>query len=101
MKKIGYAVIGLGNISRTAILPAFANSKQAKLVALVSRDREKAARLAQQFGASSTYSNESYADCLANPEVDAVYVATPPGEHLAFTLQAAQAKKHVLCEKPL
>ena len=99
--KVGYAVVGLGNISRTSILPAFANSKQAKLVALVSRDKEKAARLAQQFGAGASYGNEDYAACLANPDVEAVYIATPPGEHFPFTVQAAQAKKHVLCEKPL
>ncbi len=99
--KVGFAVIGLGTISRTAVLPAFANSQRAKLVATVSRDKEKAARLAQQFGADASYSNEDFAACLANPAVNAVYIATPPGEHLELTAQAAQAKKHVLCEKPL
>jgi predicted dehydrogenase len=101
MTKIGYAIIGMGTISRTAILPAFANSEQARLVALVSRDKDKAARLAQQFGAGFSYGSEDYAACLANPEVNAVYIATPPGEHLALTVEAAQAHKHVLCEKPL
>ena len=99
--KVGYAVVGLGAISRTAILPAFANSQGARLVALVSRDQEKAARWAEQFGAGASYCNQDYAACLANPEVNAVYIATPPGEHLAFTVPAARAKKHVLCEKPL
>jgi predicted dehydrogenase len=67
----------------------------------VSRDPEKAARLAQQFSAGHSYGNEDYAACLSNPEVNAIYIATPPGEHLAFTVNAAIAKKHVLCEKPL
>ena len=101
MTKVGYAVVGLGTISRTAILPAFGNSKHSRLVAVVSRDAGKAARFAQQFGADSSYGNDEYAACLANPAVNAVYIATPPGEHLAFTVQAAQAGKHVICEKPL
>src|SRR5579872_1201535 len=100
-KKVGFAVIGMGNISRTSILPAFAHSQRARLAAVVSRDREKAGQFAQRFGARHSYSNDELTACLSNPEVDAVYIATPPGEHLAATLQAARAKKHVLCEKPL
>ena len=100
-KSVGFAVVGLGSISRTSILPAFAHSKEAKLVALVSRDQGKAAAWAQQFGAEASYGVENYSACLANPEVNAVYIATPPGDHLALAVRAAQAKKHVLCEKPL
>jgi predicted dehydrogenase len=99
--KVGFAVVGLGNISKGAILPAFANSKEAKLVALVSRDKIKAGRMAEQFGAGVSYSNEEFAMCVADPNVHAVYIATPPGEHLPFAVQAAKNKKHVLCEKPL
>jgi predicted dehydrogenase len=91
----------MGAIARTAVLPAFANCKQAKLVATVSRNKERAARMAQQFGASASYCHEDFAACLANPDVNAVYIATPPGEHLETTVQAAMARKHVLCEKPL
>jgi len=70
-------------------------------VALVSRDKRKAERLARKFKARAFYAVEEYAACLANPEISAVYIATPPGEHMELTLQAAQAGKHVLCEKPL
>src|SRR5713226_5766225 len=101
MQPIGYAVVGLGAISQQAVLPAFAHSQNAKLIAVVSGDREKARRLAAEFGAPHHYSYAQYSACLKNPEVTAVYIATPPGEHEKFTLQAARAKKHVLCEKPL
>lgn len=101
MKPVGYAVVGLGGIAQQAVLPAFANSKDARLVATVSGDKQKAARLAQQFNATSHYSYADYAECLKNPEVEAVYLTTPPGEHEKYAVLAARAKKHVLCEKPL
>lgn len=98
--KIGVAVVGLGSIAQGSILPAFANCKRARLTALVSRDKGKAARIARKFKGAA-YSNDEYAECLANPEVAAVYIATPPGEHARFAVRAAEAGKHVLCEKPL
>ncbi len=100
-KRIGFAVVGLGKIAQGSVLPAFANSKHAKLVALVSRDRKKATRLARKFGAGIVYTNDEYAACLANPQISALYIATPPGDHAHLTIAAAQAGKHVLCEKPL
>jgi predicted dehydrogenase len=100
-KTVGFAVVGLGSIAQGAVLPAFAQCRDVRLVALVSRDRQKAARLARKFKTAAFYSVADYAACLANPEVAAVYVATPQGEHESFTIQAARAGKHVLCEKPL
>jgi predicted dehydrogenase len=100
-KKVGFAVVGLGSIAQGSVLPAFSHSKKARLVALVGRDKKKAAWLARKFKAPSFYSDQEYADSLANPEVDAVYIATPQGVHAPLTVQAAQAGKHVLCEKPL
>jgi predicted dehydrogenase len=101
MKKVGYAVIGLGGISQVAVLPAFAHSENAELVAVVSGDRAKAEKLCAQFQAQSAYSYQEYAECLKSPRVEAVYIATPPGEHEKYTVAAAKAGKHVLCEKPL
>jgi predicted dehydrogenase len=100
-KKIGFAVVGLGSIAKSSVLPAFAHCKNAKLVALIGRDEKIAARLATQFRVSNVYSAEQYSDCLANPLVEAVYIATPPGTHLGLAVAAARAGKHVLCEKPL
>lgn len=101
MKKVGYAVIGLGGISQVAVLPAFAHSENAELVAVVSGDKAKAEKLGADFRAQQAYSYEEYAGCLHNPHVEAVYIATPPGEHEKYAVAAAKAGKHVLCEKPL
>ena len=77
------------------MLPAFAHSKKARLVAVVSRDKKKAKKLAGKFGAASAYSTDEYSACLSNPDVSAVYIATPQGEHEALTTEAAKAGKHV------
>ena len=100
-KKIGFAVVGLGAIAQGAVLPAFRHAKRAGLVALVGRDGGKAEKLARKFGAVAAYCAEEFGACLENPEVDAVYLATPQSEHLSATVAAARAGKHVLCEKPL
>jgi predicted dehydrogenase len=100
-KKIGFAVIGLGSIARDCVLPAFKNSKQTKLVALVSRDKKKAQQWAKKFKAANCYGRSEFDACLANPDVQAIYIATPQGDHEDVTVRAAKAGKHVLCEKPL
>jgi predicted dehydrogenase len=100
-KRVGYAVVGLGSISQVAVLPAFAHSKKAKLVAVVSGDKNKAKKFAQDFNASQSYTYDEFSRCLESPAVDAVYIATPPGEHEKYAVAAAKAGKHVLCEKPL
>lgn len=101
MEPVGYAVVGLGAISQQAVLPAFAHSSNARLVAVVSGDAGKAERLAAQFHAPQHYTYDDFSACLKNPEIEAVYIATPPGEHERFAVASARAKKHVLCEKPL
>jgi len=100
-KKIGFAVVGLGSIAKSSVLPAFARCKRARLVALVGRDKEAAKSLAKKFKVKMAYGSGELAECLANPEISALYIATPPGEHLALAVEAAKAGKHVLCEKPL
>jgi predicted dehydrogenase len=99
--KVGFAVIGLGSIARSSVLPAFANCRKAKLIALVGRNAAKTSQFATRFKVRSKYGSAEYAACLKNPEVSAVYIATPQGEHAQLTIQAAEAGKHVLCEKPL
>ena len=99
MPAVGFAVLGLGNLAQSAILPAFRSTEPARLVALVSRDGEKARRLAALHNVPWAY--DSLDDCLANPQVEAVYIATPPANHLREVEAVALAKRHVLCEKPL
>jgi predicted dehydrogenase len=101
MKRVGYAVVGLGSISEHAVLPAFKHSKKSRLVAVVSGDAKKAKRLGAKFHADEHFTYDTFEQCLRNPQVEAVYIATNNSTHLEFTLQAARAGKHVLCEKPL
>lgn len=100
-KRVGFAVVGLGHISERAVLPAFHHAKKSKLVALVSGDLLKAKRFAAKFKAPRYFTYDRFEDSLRNPEVDAVYIATNNSSHSDFTLRAAAAGKHVLCEKPL
>lgn len=100
-ERLGFAVVGLGGIAQRAVLPAFRNSRHSRLVALVSGDVEKAKRLARRFGARECYSYSELGACFDNPEVHAVYLASPNGCHMQQTLAAAAAGKHVLCEKPM
>jgi predicted dehydrogenase len=100
-KRLGYAVVGLGNISEVAVLPAFRRSRKAKLVAVVSGDERKAKRVAAKFKASDYYTYDDYSLCLSHPRVDAVFIANHNGGHAEFTVRAANAGKHVLCEKPM
>ena len=100
-KKVGFEVVGLGAIAQGAVLPAFRHVKRAKLVALVGRDKGKAVKLARKYKVQEAYGAEEFGDCLENPAVDAVYLATPQSEHFSATIAAARVGKHVLCEKPL
>jgi predicted dehydrogenase len=101
-KKIGYAVIGLGRIAGH-FLPAAGSTTNSQITALVSGHRDKADRIAAQYGIPSTciYSYENFDQIASNPAVDAVYVALPNSMHAEYTIRAAKAGKHVLCEKPM
>ena len=101
-KKIRYAVVGLGYISQIAVLPAFQNAtKNSELVAFVSDDPEKMRELSRQYNVELMYSYEEYDDCLRSGKVDAVYIALPNHMHAEYSIRAARAGVHVLCEKPL
>jgi len=99
--RVGYAVIGLGHIAQHAVLPAFRHARKSRLVAVVSGDSQKAQRVGAQFGAKFSYSYDALEECLGNPAVGAVYIASVNGAHPRFATQTAARGKHVLCEKPL
>ena len=101
-KRIGYAVIGLGRIA-SHFMPAAGLTTNSKITALVSGHRDKADRIAAQYGipADSIYNYENFDEIAHNPSVDAVYVALPNSMHAEYTIRAAKAGKHVLCEKPM
>lgn len=98
---VRYAVVGLGYIAQVAVLPAFAHAKNSKLTALVSSDPLKLRRLGRKYGVEHLYSDEEYDECLASGEVDAVYIALPNNLHCEYTVRAANAGVHILCEKPM
>lgn len=101
-RKIRYAVIGQGYISQVAVLPAFAHArKNSRLVALISDDPVKLDALSATYGAERTGGYDDYDALLASGEIDAVYIALPNHMHLDYTVRAARAGVHVLCEKPM
>lgn len=103
VKQIRYAVVGLGHISQVALLPGFKNTKNSVLTALVSDDEKKRKALAKRYrlAPSSTYSYDEYDQCLKRGDVDAVYIGLPNHLHCEYTVRAARAGVHVLCEKPM
>jgi predicted dehydrogenase len=101
-RKLRYAVLGQGYISQVAVLPAFEHAaKNSDLVALVSDDRQKLGKLGRKYGVDRLYTYAEYDDCLASGEVDVVYIALPNHLHREYTVRAARAGVHVLCEKPM
>ena len=101
-KKIGFAIMGLGQLGLGQIVPAFKDCKLAKLTALVSGSPDKAKSAAEKFGvdAKSIYNYDNFDKIKDNDQVDVVYVVLPNNMHADFVVRAAQAGKHVLCEKP-
>ena len=102
-KKIGFAIVGLGKFATEQMMPAFKETKHARIVALVSGSPDKAARLAREYGvgAKNIYTYQNFDTIRDNPEVDVVYVVLPPALHAEYTERAAKAGKHVLSEKPM
>ncbi|QHN02837.1 Gfo/Idh/MocA family oxidoreductase [Granulicella sp. WH15] len=102
-KPIGYAAIGLGTISDT-FMRACVQAKYAKITALVTGHPDtKGVKYAEMYGIpkSSIYTYETFDRIRDNKAVDAVYVGLPNSMHAEYTERAAQAGKHVLCEKPM
>lgn len=102
-RPLGYAIVGLGSYGLGVIIPQFRNCTHSRLVALVSGDREKARRVAAEQGLpdSAIYSYDTYDSIRNNAAIDIVYVCLPNAMHAEFTIRAARAGKHVMCEKPM
>jgi len=96
---VGWGIIGIGKHADTRMAPAFSRTSNSRLVAVCSRDRERALAFAAKHGAAAGY--DSFEQLLENRDVEVVYVATPHNLHRQYVLQAAEAGKHVLCEKPM
>jgi len=92
-------LIGCGDISRKRVAPALRDSTLCELIAVSRAKAELAAEFASEFGARRWYAD--WRELLLDHEIDAVYVATPVHLHAQQTIAAAEAGKHVLCEKPM
>lgn len=96
---VRWGVIGAGGVARRRAMPAMQAARDCELVALMVRDQSRADALATEFGALRGYAN--WQDVIADDEVDAVYVASPVHAHAEQVIAAAEAGKHVLCDKPM
>ena len=96
---VRYAVVGLGHIAQVAVLPAFAHARNSRLVAVVSGDAAKRREIARRYRLDHAFDYDDYEACLEH--VDAVYIALPNSQHAEYTIRAARAGVHVLCEKPM
>ena len=102
-QKLRYCIVGLGRISLGHFMPACKMSQRSQVIALVSGHRDKAEKTAAEYNvpAKNIYSYQSYDEIGENKEIDAVYIALPNSMHAEYTIRAANADKHVLCEKPM
>ncbi len=99
MNEIKWGIIGCGDVTEVKSGPAFNKVPHSKLVAVMRRDAAKAEDYAKRHGVPKWYSNAS--DLINDPEVNAIYIATPPLQHEEYTIAALAAGKPVYVEKPM
>jgi predicted dehydrogenase len=97
--KIRWGVLGVANIAVKKVIPAMQKGKCSEVTGIASRDGGRAKQAATQLGIPKSYG--SYQELLADPEIQAVYIPLPNHLHVPLSIKAAEAGKHVLCEKPI
>jgi predicted dehydrogenase len=98
-KKVRWGVLGAAKIGLVKVIPAMQQGSLSEVTAIASRDIARAKDAAAQLGITKAYG--SYEELLADAEIDAIYNPLPNHMHLPWTIRAAEAGKHVLCEKPI
>ena len=99
MAKIKWGVISTAKIAKEHVIPGIQQGQYAEMYAIASRERESAENVAKQLSIPVAYG--SYEELLADPAVQAVYNPLPNHLHVEWSIKAAEAGKHILCEKPL
>jgi predicted dehydrogenase len=102
-KRLGFALVGLGSLSTNQIAPALQKTKQCRLAGIVTGTPAKEQIWADKYNIprKNIYSYQNFDRIADNPDIDVVYVVLPNAMHGEFTVRAARAGKHVLCEKPM
>jgi predicted dehydrogenase len=98
-KKVKWGVLGAASIAVRKVIPAMQKGEWSEVTAIASREKKKAEEAARKLGVAKAYG--SYEELLADPEIEAIYNPLPNHLHVAWSIKAAEAGKHVLCEKPL
>jgi predicted dehydrogenase len=98
-EKVKWGVLGVAKIATTKVIPAMQAGEWTEVAAIASRDTEKARVAARKLGIPKAYG--SYEELLADPEIAAIYNPLPNHLHVPWSIRAARAGKHVLCEKPV
>lgn len=98
-KRLRWGVLGCAGIAINSVIPGIQQSKTGQVVAIASRDKSKAEQTARDLSIERAY--DSYETLLNDPDIDAVYIPLPNHLHMEWTIKAAEAGKHVLCEKPI
>ncbi len=99
MRTISWGIIGCGDVTEVKSGPAFNKISGSRLVAVMRRDKDKAKDYARRHAVPKWYADAD--DLIHDPDVNAVYVATPPDSHAEYTIRALMAGKPVYCEKPM
>ncbi len=97
--KVRWGVLGVANIAVKKVIPAMQRGEWSEVIAIASRDSQKALRAAKELHIPNAYG--SYEELLADSEVEAVYIPLPNHLHVPWSIRTAEAGKHVLCEKPI
>jgi predicted dehydrogenase len=98
-KKVQWGVLGVAKIATKKVIPAMQAGELSEVLAIASRGADKARQAAEELGISRAYG--SYEELLADSDIEAVYIPLPNHLHVPWTIKAAEAGKHVLCEKPV
>src|ERR1044072_8777989 len=97
--KVRWGVLGVARIALNKVIPAMQQGEWSRVTAIASRDLKKAEEAAHPLGIAKAYG--SYEELLADSEIEAVYIPLPNHLHVPWSIKAAEAGKHVLCEKPI
>jgi len=99
MEKIRWGIIGSAGIAKRSTIPGIQQSETGEVAAIASRGLDKAQQTAEELNIPTAYG--SYEELLADPTIEAVYIPLPNHLHKEWVFKAAEAGKHILCEKPL